>query len=36
MDSDNLEIEVFDESNATLSDVMCTVGVSDVRSSLRA
>ena len=35
MDSDDLEIEVFGESNATMSDVMCTVGVSDVRSSLR-
>ena len=35
MDSDNLEIELFGVSNATISDVMCTVGVSDVRSSQR-
>ena len=35
MDYDNLEIELFGDSNATISDVMCTVGVSDVRSSQR-
>ena len=35
MDSDNLEIELFGESDATISDVMCIVGVSYVRSSQR-